>query len=80
MYFLIIFFLQIWKFRMIKQALRFMSHCSVWICLFVKVIMLLHQIHENPDRGTDTLKNDNLAILYKDEKKVNTVVCVDSVL
>ena len=48
---------------MIKQALRFMSHCSVWICLFVKVIMLLHQIHENPDRGTDTWKNDNFAII-----------------
>ena len=27
-------------------------------------IIQLHQIRENPDRGTDTWKNDNFAILY----------------
>ena len=63
-----------------KTGIMVYVSLPVWICLFVKVIILLHQIHENPDRGTDTLKNDNLAILYKDEKKVNTVVCMDSVL
>jgi hypothetical protein len=41
-----------------------MFHLYLCEYLFVKMIIQLHQIRENPDRGTDTWKNDNFAILY----------------
>lgn len=41
-----------------------MFHLYLCEYLFVKMIIQLHQIRENPDRGTDTCKNDNFAILY----------------
>lgn len=53
-----------WKFQMIKRGLRLMFHLYLCEYLFVKMIIQLHQIRENPDRGTDTWKNDNFAILY----------------
>lgn len=47
-----------------KTGLRLMFHLYLCEYLFVKMIIQLHQIRENPDRGTDTWKNDNFAILY----------------